>query len=260
MRGAVYNSGIPNVILNSVNRTLRARARASARCAALFRSPRAGDRCSRHRLERAGAATGAEDCGGNRAGRRRADGGEPFLPGKRENEIIQNGLRAALEGLGLRFVKAEQAAATVAISLSENPASYVWVAEIRQGAGEAAVVMVSTPRPQGAAAIPRFCATEPAQDLRCGRRTIRFSTLRCWKKMRRPRTSRCSMRKEFALPDAGRKVAAGADAEHRPRAAMAAGFARKADSGERSFAGCVSSRRDLPQHRGSAVDVELPRE
>src|SRR6202140_5700497 len=67
--------------------------------------------------------------------------------GKRDNEIIQNGLRAALEGLGIRFVNAEQAAATVAIQLSENLASYVWVAEIRQSQGEAVVVMVSVLRP-----------------------------------------------------------------------------------------------------------------
>jgi hypothetical protein len=69
--------------------------------------------------------------------------------GKRDSEIIQNGLRSALQGLGIRLVKAEQAAATVAISLSENPATYVWVAEIRQGAGEVVVVMVSAPRPEG---------------------------------------------------------------------------------------------------------------
>ena len=31
--------------------------------------------------------------------------------GKRESEMIQNGLRGALEGLGVRFVSAEQAAA-----------------------------------------------------------------------------------------------------------------------------------------------------
>lgn len=68
--------------------------------------------------------------------------------GKRDSEVIQNGLRSALEGLGIRLVKAEQAA-TVAIYLSENPTSYVWVAEIRQGAGEVAVVMVSAPRPEG---------------------------------------------------------------------------------------------------------------
>ncbi|MBZ5678765.1 MAG: hypothetical protein LAO24_01530 [Acidobacteriia bacterium] len=69
--------------------------------------------------------------------------------GRRETEVISNGLRAALEAAGLRFVKPEQAAATVAISLSENSSSYVWVAEIRQGANEVAVVMVSASRPEG---------------------------------------------------------------------------------------------------------------
>ncbi len=69
--------------------------------------------------------------------------------GKREREIIHNGLRGTLEGLGLRFVRDDQAAATVTISLSENPSAYVWVAAIRQGAGETAVVMVEMPRPEG---------------------------------------------------------------------------------------------------------------
>ncbi len=72
--------------------------------------------------------------------------------GKRDQEIIQNGLRAALEGLGIRFATTEQAAATVAIFLSENSASYVWVAQIHQGTGETVVVMVSAPRPQGSTA------------------------------------------------------------------------------------------------------------
>lgn len=66
--------------------------------------------------------------------------------GRRDSEIVQNGLRSALEQVGLRFVKAEQAAAAITISLSENPTSYVWVAEIHQGTAEAAVVMVSVPR------------------------------------------------------------------------------------------------------------------
>src|SRR5579864_9546576 len=56
--------------------------------------------------------------------------------GKRDQEIIQNGLRSALEAVGIRFVNAEQAAATVTITLSENLASYIWVAEVRQGPGE----------------------------------------------------------------------------------------------------------------------------
>jgi hypothetical protein len=74
--------------------------------------------------------------------------------GRRDNEVIGNGLRAALEAVGLRFVKPEQAAASVAITLSENPSSYVWVAQIRLGAGEAAVVMVSASRAEGAV-VPR---------------------------------------------------------------------------------------------------------
>jgi hypothetical protein len=74
--------------------------------------------------------------------------------GRRDNEVIGNGLRAALEAVGLRFVKPEQAAASVAITLSENPRSYVWVAQIRQAADEIAVVMVSAPRAEGPA-VPR---------------------------------------------------------------------------------------------------------
>ena len=73
--------------------------------------------------------------------------------GKRESEAVQNGLHYALEQLGIRFTEADQAAATVAISLSENPTSYVWVAQIRQGEGDPAVAMVSVPRPPGAPAV-----------------------------------------------------------------------------------------------------------
>lgn len=72
--------------------------------------------------------------------------------GRRDSEVIQNGLRSALEAIGLRAVKVEPAATTVTISLSENPTSYVWVAQILKGGGLATVVMVSTPRPEGAIA------------------------------------------------------------------------------------------------------------
>jgi hypothetical protein len=73
--------------------------------------------------------------------------------GRRDSEIVQNGLRAALEASGIRFVDGDQAASTIKISLSESPSAYVWVAEIRQGANEAAVVMVSAPRPEGTTAV-----------------------------------------------------------------------------------------------------------
>ena len=68
---------------------------------------------------------------------------------KRDSEIVQNGLRSALEAAGIRFVNAEQSAATVAIFLSENLSAYVWVAEIRQSTGDAVVVIVSAPRSGG---------------------------------------------------------------------------------------------------------------
>ncbi len=60
---------------------------------------------------------------------------------------VRRGLLTQLAALGTRFVNAEQAAATVRVSLSENLQSYVWVAEIRQGASDPLAVMVSLPQP-----------------------------------------------------------------------------------------------------------------
>jgi hypothetical protein len=65
-------------------------------------------------------------------------------------EEIGRGLRRQLATLGLQFVKADQAAAKVEVSLSENLDSYVWVAEIQQAANESSVVIVSSPRSGGA--------------------------------------------------------------------------------------------------------------
>jgi len=81
---------------------------------------------------------------------------------KKDSDEIIRGLRAQLEGLGVRIVKPEQAAATVAVSLSENLQGYVWVAEIHQGAGEPSVVMVSTPRVDA----PAFVREAPALTIR----------------------------------------------------------------------------------------------
>lgn len=60
---------------------------------------------------------------------------------------IRRGLLTQLAAMGARFVNAEQAGATVRVSLSEDLQSYVWVAEIRQGASDPSVVMVSLPQP-----------------------------------------------------------------------------------------------------------------
>lgn len=63
--------------------------------------------------------------------------------GRRDGDVVQNGLRAALEQAGIHFVRPDEAAASVIITLSENVTSYVWVAQIRQSAAESAVVMTS---------------------------------------------------------------------------------------------------------------------
>jgi hypothetical protein len=153
MRGAVYNLGIPNVILNSVTRTFRTAPRLRIAVQLFFVLLGLGLAASaadwsapeQQLVRKIVAVTGPGAVALTVENRSSL--------GKRENEIIQNGLRSALESLGIRFAKEEQAAATVAISLSENVAAYVWVAEIRQGAGEVAVVMVSAPRGQGSATV-----------------------------------------------------------------------------------------------------------
>jgi hypothetical protein len=65
---------------------------------------------------------------------------------KKDFDTISGTLRVALESLGARPVAAELAAASVTVSLSENPQFYVWVAEIPQGTEAPAVVIVSLPR------------------------------------------------------------------------------------------------------------------
>jgi hypothetical protein len=151
MRGAVYNSAIPRVNLNTVNRAsgfalnlcaqfiLIVFALAIASQAADWNAP------EQDLARKIAAVTGPGVVSLTIENRSSL--------GRRESEIVQNGLRGALESLGLRFAKVEQAAATVAISLSENPQSYVWVAEIRQGT-EVAVVMTSSPRPEDLTASP----------------------------------------------------------------------------------------------------------
>ena len=89
---------------------------------------------------------------------------------------IRRNLLTQLAVLGVRFVTAEQAAATVRVSLSEDLQSYVWIAEIRQGSNSPSMVMVSLPRsapltvePEGAAMVLRKIAlwsqTERILDL-----------------------------------------------------------------------------------------------
>jgi len=151
MRGTVYNSAIPIVISNLVNRALRLSSGLRVLVPLSFVMlgpavcPAADWNGPEQQLARKIVAVTGPGAVALTVENRSS-------LGKRDSEVIQNGLRSELEALGIRFMKVEQAAATVTISLSENAASYVWVAEIRQGAAEAAVVMVSAPRAPGSEA------------------------------------------------------------------------------------------------------------
>ena len=67
-----------------------------------------------------------------------------------EGDEIHRGLIASLADSGVRVFEADQAAATVRVTLSESLQDYVWVAEIQQGTNDASVAIVATPRPDSA--------------------------------------------------------------------------------------------------------------
>ena len=71
---------------------------------------------------------------------------------------IRRNLLTQLAVLGVRFAPAEQAAATVRVSLSEDLQSYVWIAEILQGTNPASIVMVSLPRSASLSVEPEAAA------------------------------------------------------------------------------------------------------
>jgi hypothetical protein len=72
-------------------------------------------------------------------------------------DSIRAGLRTQLDALGVHLVGADQAAATVQVSLSENLQSYLWIAQIQQSASQSNVVMVPVPR-----STPALAVHEPA--------------------------------------------------------------------------------------------------
>jgi hypothetical protein len=63
---------------------------------------------------------------------------------------IRRGLWVELAALGVHLAPADQAAATVQVSLSESLQNYVWIAEIHLGGNESPVVMVTTVRSEPA--------------------------------------------------------------------------------------------------------------
>ncbi len=149
MSGAGYNSGIPDIIWKSVNCVSRYASRRILYLCFLFLLPAVATPST---LAHAADWSTAEQQLARKIVAATGPGTVALAVenrsslGRRDSEVVQNGMRLALEQAGIRFVKAEQAAAAVKISLSENPTSYVWVAEIRQAASDAAVVMVSVPR------------------------------------------------------------------------------------------------------------------
>lgn len=64
-----------------------------------------------------------------------------------EVEDIHRRLLTELAAFGVRRAGSDQAAVTVAVTLSQNLQSYLWVAEVQQGTGEPVVVMVAVPGP-----------------------------------------------------------------------------------------------------------------
>jgi hypothetical protein len=149
MRAPVYNSAIPNAIVNPVPRALSRALPFRAAVLSILISALAAQAFAtdwsipeQDLARKIAAVTGPGAVAltiTNQSSLSRRDG-----------EVITNGLHSALGGVGLRFVKPDQSSATIAITLSESPASYVWVAEIHQGSGEIAIVMTSAPRPEGA--------------------------------------------------------------------------------------------------------------
>jgi len=164
MRAAVYNLAIPNAIPNRASRAVRRTP--TLRGVGLFCCVLVGLTM---------AARAADWSGPERqlAAKIVAVTGTAAITltvenhsslGKRDSEIIQNGLRSALESAGVRFARSDRAMSTqatsdrttsqpatseatvVKISLSENSTSYVWVAEIGQRTGDPVVVMVSAAR------------------------------------------------------------------------------------------------------------------
>jgi hypothetical protein len=62
-------------------------------------------------------------------------------------EQIRGLLISELATAGVRVWRPDQAASTAKVTLSENLNSYIWIAEVQQGAGEARLAMISMSRP-----------------------------------------------------------------------------------------------------------------
>jgi len=71
---------------------------------------------------------------------------------QKEVDEIRRAVLVKLADRGEHLVVAEQAAATVRISLSEDLQNYIWVAEVHQGLSDTPAILVSLPRPEAPSA------------------------------------------------------------------------------------------------------------
>jgi hypothetical protein len=142
MRNAVYNSRVPYMV-NPYPRCLRT----SVLLLALFLVISNSNLCASNWSAPQGQLA-QKIAGVTGPGAVAVDFSNRSSLSKNDFDEVRRGMLTELAALGIRFVKAEQAAATVQVTLSENLESYVWIAEIRQGAGESSVMMVSLPRPE----------------------------------------------------------------------------------------------------------------
>jgi hypothetical protein len=142
MRKAIYNSAIPEANLKSVNQSSCSASRLCFALLVLLLSTAAfaadWSAAEQQLAKQIVAVTGPGTLSLTVENRSSL--------GRRDSDLVQNGFRSALEQSGIHFAKSDQAAASVALILSENESSYVWVAEIQQGAGKSVVAMVSVPR------------------------------------------------------------------------------------------------------------------
>ena len=233
MRAAVYNLGIPNAILNSVNRISRTALQLADFAMQLsFVVLAFGNRCGRHRLERARAATGAQDCCGHRARRSRPYGREPFFPREaRQRDCAKRSARCARRARA-SFCKSR------AVGRHGRDFAFRESCVLRLGGGDSprrrgvfgghGVAATSCGRDD----VPRVRASQPAQDLIVDAGRSDSRRCRARGKCDAHAHRRARRGESFALPDAEWKMAGGADGRYRPCAAMAAGYARKADCGE----------------------------
>ena len=122
---------------------------------------------------------------------------------------------------GLCFVSADQAAATIKISLSEDLQNYVWIAEIHLGAGESSVVMTSTPR--GASTLAGHDAAVTIHKPRPWsqpQRILDVAVVDCFP----THMAVLGRQSSLTLSPGERSLAAGAVAHHCPRASLASRF------------------------------------